>query len=64
MNLFQRDKIQYENIQKELISETLPHFWKSLLQNYNIRAIIIGQDNMIQFINDVRIRMILGVLSV
>ena len=43
----------YERIKKGMGNSTFPHFWKALLQNHNICSIVIGQDNMIHFVNDI-----------
>ena len=37
-------------------------FWKALLTNYDISAIIIGQDHMMKFINDARFTNAFGVI--
>ena len=42
----------YESIKKGICRDTFPHFWKALLQNHNVSAIVIGQDSMVNFKKD------------
>lgn len=44
----------YDWIKMGTLSENFMRFWKGLLQNYGICAVIIGQDHMPKFINDPR----------
>lgn len=45
----------YDWIRQGKMDGSITQWWKALLQNNNIFAIIIGQDHMMQFINDVSI---------
>lgn len=42
----------YESIKQKKCDDAFPHFWKALLQNYNICSIVIGQDSMKQFVEE------------
>lgn len=42
----------YESIKQKKCDDSFPHFWKALLQNYNICSIVIGQDSMKQFVEE------------
>ena len=42
----------YDWIKIGKISEGFMRFWKGMIQNYSICAIIVGQDHMMKFIND------------
>jgi len=42
----------YDWIKSGKISEDFMRFWKGMIQNYSICAIIVGQDHMMKFIND------------
>lgn len=52
----------YDWIKQNKISEDFMKFWKALLTNYDISAIIVGQDHMMKFINDVRFTNAFGVI--
>ncbi|WP_274968657.1 AAA family ATPase, partial [Succinimonas amylolytica] len=52
----------YDWIKQKKISENFMKFWKALLTNYDISAIIIGQDHMMKFINDARFTNAFGVI--
>ncbi len=42
----------YESIKRKVCDDAFPHFWKALLQNYNICSIVIGQDSMKKFVEE------------
>ena len=52
----------YDWIKQKKISDNFMKFWKALLTNYDISAIIIGQDHMMKFINDARFTNAFGVI--
>ena len=45
----------YDWIRQGKMDSSITQWWKALLQNNNIFAIIIGQDHMMQFVNDTSI---------
>lgn len=45
----------YDWIRQGKMDSSITQWWKALLQNNNIFAIIIGQDHMMQFVNDISI---------
>lgn len=45
----------YDWIRQGKMDSSITQWWKALLQNNNIFAIIIGQDHMMQFVNDIGI---------
>jgi hypothetical protein len=44
----------YDWIKERKLSENFMKFWKACITNYDICAVIVGQDHMIKFINDQR----------
>lgn len=44
----------YDWIKEKKLSENFMKFWKAFITNYDICAIIVGQDHMMKFINDQR----------
>ena len=53
----------YDWIKLKRIDENFMKFWKALLTNYDISAIIVGQDHMMKFINDPRFTNAFGVIK-
>ena len=44
----------YDWIRQEKMTDRIMKFWKALIQNYGIFAVIIGQDHMMKFVKDER----------
>ncbi len=44
----------YDWIKMRKVSDDFMKFWKGLIQNYRLSAIVVGQDHMMKFINDPR----------
>lgn len=53
----------YDWIKMEKLDSEFMKFWKGLIQNYEICAILVGQDHMMKFINDPRFTNCFGAIK-